>query len=84
MSTVTPALLQDAWDAQAFGFSSMAACAWLFYDTVIAMDQEIEHIWRARLSAAKVLYILARYATLGILIFLAISKSSQLLVEWHN
>ncbi|KZO90768.1 hypothetical protein CALVIDRAFT_602662 [Calocera viscosa TUFC12733] len=81
MSTLTPALLQDAWDVQAFGFSSMAACAWLFYDTVIAMDQEIEHIWRAKISAVKVLYIFARHANLGIMIFLATTGAAHSLPD---
>ncbi|KZT51657.1 hypothetical protein CALCODRAFT_123708 [Calocera cornea HHB12733] len=79
--TLSPSMLQDAWDAEMFGLSSMSACAWICNDTIIAMDQEIVHIWRAQLSSAKMLYILARYVTVAILIFLAITGAADSLPD---
>ncbi|KZT51656.1 hypothetical protein CALCODRAFT_521235 [Calocera cornea HHB12733] len=68
--TLTPTELQDALDVQAFCWSAMAAFALICYDTAIAMDQEIQHIWRAKWSFGKVLYLLSRYVTIfGVLLW---------------
>jgi len=63
-----PSLFQDALDGQSYGFSSMGALAWVCYDIIIAIDQEVEHVWQARWSPAKVLYLLARYVSVVALV----------------
>jgi len=64
-----PLLMQDARDAQAYAFSSMGAFAWICYDTMITMDQEVMHVWQTRWSPAKVLYLISRYVTVVSLFF---------------
>ncbi|KZO94434.1 hypothetical protein CALVIDRAFT_599829 [Calocera viscosa TUFC12733] len=69
-NALSAAELQNARDAQAYCWSSMAAFALILYDTVIAMDQEVIHIWRAKWSPTKVLYLLSRYVTIfGVLLW---------------
>lgn len=42
------------------------ACFLLLYDWAICLDQEISFVWKARLSAAKVLYLLNRYPLMAV------------------
>jgi len=77
MSTqaLDPSLLQDARDAQSYAFSTLAAFTWICYDILIAFDREVAHIWQAKWSAAKVLYLLARYVTVIALLYVAWSSN---------
>ncbi|KAK2459459.1 hypothetical protein APHAL10511_008519 [Amanita phalloides] len=42
-------------------YGVVSACAFLFYDVILALDREVKYIWRGRWSFPKVAYILIRY-----------------------
>ncbi|KAH8801902.1 hypothetical protein DL96DRAFT_772228 [Flagelloscypha sp. PMI_526] len=46
---------------QVVGASSLATVAFLVYETLLCLRMEVEHIWSARWSVVKVLYLFARY-----------------------
>ncbi|TDL18509.1 hypothetical protein BD410DRAFT_497259 [Rickenella mellea] len=66
-------------DARIADVSGVAACACLFYDIFITIDQEVEYIWKSRWTLPKVLYLFARYFAVFVQI-LATAESTSLKV----
>ncbi|KAL6304074.1 hypothetical protein BKA93DRAFT_307468 [Sparassis latifolia] len=56
-------------------YSSVAALAWLIFDIVITLDQEVEFIWKARWTFPKCLYLVTRYYGLFNLVFYTCGKN---------
>ncbi|KAF8547944.1 hypothetical protein OG21DRAFT_1501308 [Imleria badia] len=42
-------------------YVNISAISFLLYDVLINLDREVEHIWKARWSISKVLFIIGRY-----------------------
>ncbi|EIN05848.1 hypothetical protein PUNSTDRAFT_145755 [Punctularia strigosozonata HHB-11173 SS5] len=55
-------LLGDLWSVRV---ASIATLAWLVYDTILMMKDEIRFIWFSKRSTTKWLYLSLRYLTLG-------------------
>ncbi|OBZ71673.1 hypothetical protein A0H81_08877 [Grifola frondosa] len=54
-------LIQAAQDIFVTNLCTAAAVTWLAYDILLTIRQEIDLIWSAKLSLAKILYFFARY-----------------------
>ncbi|KAF8583569.1 hypothetical protein K439DRAFT_1617374 [Ramaria rubella] len=66
-----PALIQEVADvgfSAAFSYVYPAAFVLLAYDTLLTLPREIKHIWHNKLRLGSILYLLARYSTLFILV----------------
>ncbi|KAF8522363.1 hypothetical protein JB92DRAFT_2888368, partial [Gautieria morchelliformis] len=55
------ALISALSQVQKTNLSTAAATAWLTYDILITVGQEINYIWKAQWSPPKVLYLASRY-----------------------
>jgi len=67
--------------ADTFGsnLAAGAATAWLIYDVVITIDQEVAYVWKARWTYYKVLYLVMRYYMLLCLIInISVTTSVQI------
>ncbi|EMD37103.1 hypothetical protein CERSUDRAFT_84142 [Gelatoporia subvermispora B] len=78
MASLTPAaalqaeqqLIQAVSDTFAVNLAAAGAAAWLAYDVILTIEQEIELVWKARWTYQKVLYIVVKYYSLAFLIAL--------------
>ncbi|KAF9445273.1 hypothetical protein P691DRAFT_805935 [Macrolepiota fuliginosa MF-IS2] len=59
-----PSLEQTASHLLAGKYFQLAAFIMLVYDHLLTFDQEVERIWKQRLSAASVLFLVNRYLTI--------------------
>ncbi|KAJ7628500.1 hypothetical protein FB45DRAFT_918423 [Roridomyces roridus] len=55
--------LTDLYDLQLVVYIQVAFSALLIYDTLLNINQELEHIWASRWSIIKCLYLWTRYST---------------------
>lgn len=56
-------LIQTASHNFSANLAGAAALAWLIFDIVLTLEQEICHVWRQKWTLQKVLYLLVRYYT---------------------
>ncbi|PAV16556.1 hypothetical protein PNOK_0817600 [Pyrrhoderma noxium] len=56
-------------DVETLRFSELASSSIIVMDYLITFDQEVEHIWFSRWTAAKFLFFLNRYYTLFVVVF---------------
>ncbi|TFK43929.1 hypothetical protein BDQ12DRAFT_709590 [Crucibulum laeve] len=47
-------------------YMAVAGCALLFYEWITTLDDEIAHIWPAKWSATKIIFLVNRYVNLGL------------------
>ncbi|KAF5336762.1 hypothetical protein D9758_016380 [Tetrapyrgos nigripes] len=59
VSSLTPFFL----NLQTVKYVKVACFALLIYDTIIALDQEYQHIWKKHWNLVKILYLYSRYCT---------------------
>lgn len=62
--TASPMDLDHTWMVQATSFVSFAALAMQVWELVIHVIDEVEYVWKSKMSPMKVLYIWARYGQL--------------------
>ncbi|KAF9043038.1 hypothetical protein BJ165DRAFT_218219 [Panaeolus papilionaceus] len=55
------ALIKAAEDSRAVSYAFVSATALICFDICAVLPREVTHIWRAKWSGSKVLYLLARY-----------------------
>ncbi|OBZ71674.1 hypothetical protein A0H81_08876 [Grifola frondosa] len=76
---------QAAHDAFVVNICTVAVTAWLAYDILLTIGQEVDLIWRAKLSPAKILYFLVRYYNLLSLILLcAVNTSTKISFDLYS
>ncbi|TEB31063.1 hypothetical protein FA13DRAFT_1791778 [Coprinellus micaceus] len=63
------ALLEGFRHVQITRYTHMAATTIILYDHFLTFDGEVEHVWKARWSAGKVMFIVNRYYTLASVVF---------------
>ncbi|KAI0777519.1 hypothetical protein BD413DRAFT_181425 [Trametes elegans] len=56
-------------------YFSISARALFLWDYFVTLDREVEYIWKKRLSAASILFILNRYVNLGVSILEVIEQA---------
>ncbi|KAJ7614013.1 hypothetical protein FB45DRAFT_260623 [Roridomyces roridus] len=100
MSTISPAtttageaaLFQLIADSQTTNYLAAAAITLVILEHISAFKEEIEYVWKSRLSLWSVLYVWTRYATLTLLVVDAIfmfrpmstSKVDAKLFSWYS
>ncbi|KAG8932267.1 hypothetical protein FRC03_003580 [Tulasnella sp. 419] len=62
-------LLSMVEKSQVVSYTKSAAFAWLFWDWLIQLDDEVKLVWHRKLSVSKVLYICTRYLGLALITF---------------
>ncbi|KZS91802.1 hypothetical protein SISNIDRAFT_456384 [Sistotremastrum niveocremeum HHB9708] len=65
--------------SQTNAYSTVAAVAWMIWDIVTSLDDEIEYIWKSSWSLCKFLYFYSRYIGLASLITMGVPWNGWLL-----
>ncbi|KAF8525640.1 hypothetical protein JB92DRAFT_2875341 [Gautieria morchelliformis] len=85
------AVIQVLSDSFALNYASFAGIALLFLDTLLTLPSEISHVWSKTVRLGTILYLLARYMPLALLLVERYDNLSNISAEqprvsyiWRN